>query len=157
MQNFLKFTCLLLLVLGVGTVVMLYVIPPRAAQAPRINPVPQTSTEEVPVLDTEVTGLNVASGTVMHSPFTLTGSAVGTWYFEASFSYELKDESGAVIASGPVTATADWMTTAMVPFNAVISYPTPTTKTGTLVLKNANPSGDTVRDRSRSIPIRFTE
>ena len=90
------------------------------------------------------------------SPITITGSARGTWYFEASFPIELRDASGKIIAQHYAEAQSDWMTENFVPFKASLTYPAqPAGSTGTLVLKNDNPSGDPARDKKVEIPIVF--
>lgn len=89
------------------------------------------------------------------SPLTITGKARGTWFFEASAPVELKDASGVVIAHGVLQATGDWMTTDFVPFTGTLTFTKPVTKTGTLVLKNDNPSGDPKRQKELDIPVVF--
>lgn len=92
----------------------------------------------------------------VESPLTLTGSARGTWYFEASFPIEVRNSVGTVIATGHAEATSDWMTEDFVPFTATITFPAqPAGSTGTVVLKNDNPSGDPARDKSVVIPVTF--
>ena len=95
-------------------------------------------------------------GDKISSPLTVTGEARGTWYFEASFPYELRDGSGKTIAQGPVQAQSDWMTTNFVPFSVTISFaPQPTGSKGLLILKKDNPSGDPTKDEELDIPIIF--
>ncbi len=92
---------------------------------------------------------------VVQSPLVVSGQALGTWYFEASFPVRLLDANGNELASTPAQAQSDWMTTDMVPFTATLTFSTPVTPTGTLILKNDNPSGDPQRDKQISIPVRF--
>src|SRR3989344_5285665 len=75
------------------------------------------------------------------SPFVVRGEARGNWYFEASFPIRLYDANGTELIALPVQAKGDWMTTEFVPFEASVSFGTPTTETGTLVLQKDNPSG----------------
>jgi hypothetical protein len=91
---------------------------------------------------------------VVHSPFVVTGEAVGNWFFEASFPVVLMDSNGKVIAQSPAKTKSDWMTTKMIPFESTLKFGT-TTSTGTLVLKKDNPSGLPANDDSISIPVRF--
>lgn len=93
--------------------------------------------------------------TKVASPLTITGEARGTYYFEASFPVMLEDANGNVLANGVATAETDWMTEAFVPFTASLTFYTPLTPTGTLVLKKDNPSGDAVRDAELRIPVNF--
>ena len=93
--------------------------------------------------------------TSITSPLTISGQARGTWFFEASAPYELRDASGKVIAQGTLRAD-NWMTEDFTPFTATATFPTqPAGSKGTLVLKNDNPSGDPSRDKSLQIPVVF--
>lgn len=89
------------------------------------------------------------------SPLTVTGQAKGGWYFEASFPVTLLDGNGNVLAQKPAQAQGDWMTTNFVPFTVTLTYNTPTTPNGTLVLEKDNPSGLPQNAESISIPVTF--
>jgi hypothetical protein len=93
--------------------------------------------------------------TVVTSPLTITGTARGNWFFEASFPIIIKDADGSVLAQGHAQATDDWMTTDYVPFTATVTFTKPKTATGMLILKNDNPSGDPVNDKMMTIPVTF--
>jgi Immunoglobulin-like domain of bacterial spore germination len=95
------------------------------------------------------------SGQTVASPLAVRGNARGTWYFEATFPVTLLDANGNRLAQSHATAQGEWMTTDWVPFTASLSFPTPTTNTGTLVLENSNPSGDPARALSVRVPVRF--
>lgn len=103
----------------------------------------------------EVTSPTI-NGTVS-SPLVVTGSARGTWYFEASFPIEVRNASGALIGQGYGQAQGEWMTENFVPFKSVpITFTAqPKGSTGTVVLKKDNPSGLPENDRSLEIPITF--
>ena len=95
-------------------------------------------------------------GQRINSPLTVTGEARGTWYFEASFSVEVRDADGDVLTQAPAEAQSDWMTENFVPFSSTISFPEqPAGSKGTLVLRKANPSGLPENDREVTIPILF--
>jgi hypothetical protein len=95
-------------------------------------------------------------GATVTSPLTITGSARGNWYFEASFPVELRDASGKVIAQHYAEAQSDWMTTDFVIFKSTLTFPKqPAGSTGTLILRNDNPSGLPENDRSVEIPVKF--
>lgn len=95
-------------------------------------------------------------GATVTSPVTITGEARGPWYFEASFPIEVRNASGVVIVQTYGEAQGEWMTEAFVPFRATVTYPPqPSGSTGTLVLRNDNPSGDPARDKSVEIPVVF--
>ena len=93
--------------------------------------------------------------TKVASPLTITGKARGTWYFEATAPVELKDSSGTVVAHGTIRATGNWMTTDYVPFTGALTFTAPSTHTGTMVLKNDNPSGDPKKQKELDIPVEF--
>lgn len=90
------------------------------------------------------------------SPITISGEARGNWYFEASFPIQLLDADGKILAQKPVAAKGSWMTSNFVPFSISLSFPTPTTQTGTIVLMNDNPSGNPATQSKLFIPVRFS-
>lgn len=95
-------------------------------------------------------------GDSITSPLTITGSARGFWYFEATFPVEIRDASGKVIAQHYAEAQSEWMTEDFVIFKATISYPAqPKGSKGTVILRNSNASGDPERDKSVEIPVVF--
>jgi hypothetical protein len=91
------------------------------------------------------------------SPVRVRGEARGNWYFEASFPAEILDANGKQLAIVPIQAIGEWMTTEFVPFDTSISFPTPTTNTGTIVLHKDNPSGLPEYDDEVRIPVVFSE
>lgn len=96
------------------------------------------------------------AGAVVSSPLVVSGTARGTWYFEASFPVILEDSSGHVIAQKPAQAQGDWMTTGFVPFTVTLTFPKqPAGSHGTLILKRDNPSGLPQNDDARQITIIF--
>jgi len=95
------------------------------------------------------------AGSVITSPFALEGEARGYWYFEATAPFVLHDAKGTEIAAGYVTAIDDWMTEDFVGFEGDLEFEKPETATGTLVLRNANASGDPERDIRLKVPVRF--
>ncbi|HBT92643.1 MAG TPA: hypothetical protein DEA87_04185 [Candidatus Veblenbacteria bacterium] len=96
---------------------------------------------------------------LVSSPLMVSGQARGTWYFEASFPVSLLEANGNNIATDPpyIMTDKEWMTTDFVPFEAILTFTPPATKTGWLILKKDNPSGLPANDDSISIPIRFAE
>ncbi len=95
------------------------------------------------------------SGTKVTSPLVVSGRARGNWYFEASFPVKLLDGNGNQIVIAPAQAQGDWMTTDYVPFSVTLTFPTPATATGTLILQKDNPSGEPQFDDYVSIPVTF--
>ena len=134
----------LLFILIVAGAIALVVVPaPKTPAAASLNDL-ITVTSPLP------------NSTIGSTTITITGKARGNWYFEASAPVELKDASGAVIAQSHIEATSDWMTTDFVPFSATLSFPPQLAgSTGTLVLKNDNPSGDPAKQKELDIPIKF--
>lgn len=90
----------------------------------------------------------------MTSPVTLRGEARGPWFFEGSFPVQLIDNLGNEIATGVAQADGEWMTEDFVPFTATITFST-TAKSGGIVLKKDNPSGEPENDASVTVPVRF--
>lgn len=91
----------------------------------------------------------------VESPLTVLGSAVGNWYFEASFPVILKDGSGNILAEAPAKAQGDWMTTSTVPYLTTLTWATTTATSGVLILKKDNPSGMPENDAEISFPVLF--
>ena len=94
------------------------------------------------------------SGSVVTSPLTVSGKAKGNWFSEANIPVSLEDESGSVIAEVGGQAQGEWMTTDFVPFTAQLTFTT-NAASGYVVIAKDNPSGDTARDASVKIPVRF--
>lgn len=94
---------------------------------------------------------------LVDSPLVVRGEARGPWYFEASFPAELVDADGIRLAQGVMQAGRDWMTPNFVPFSGTLTFKTPTTGTGTLILRNDNPSGLEENARELRIPVKFNQ
>jgi hypothetical protein len=92
---------------------------------------------------------------VVTSPFTITGQARGTWFFEASFPIQLVDANGRVLGTAIAQAQGDWMTTEFVPFQTQMTFTNPATSTGTLIFEKDNPSGLPEHADELRIPVRF--
>lgn len=89
-------------------------------------------------------------------PLTITGTARGSWFFEASFPVKLLDANNQVIAQTIASAKRDWMTEEFVLFEAEIpgsilsvSGQIPVT----LVLEKDNPSGLPENEEKITIPL----
>ena len=106
-----------------------------------------------PVANPDIRVGSLKSGDSIKSPFTITGSARGIWFFEASFPIDVVDKDGKVIAQGYAEAQSDWMTENFVPFKALITFNVTTTQTGEIVLKKDNPSGLPEHDKQIRIPV----
>ena len=91
----------------------------------------------------------------VYSPLLVQGEARGYWFFEASFPVRLLDGNGREIALGIAQAEDEWMTESFVPFVVELTFETPTTRTGTLVLERDNPSGLAENADALNMPVRF--
>jgi hypothetical protein len=124
------------------------------------NNIPAWITDPSSTVDTLYSDLiNVMApltGDLIADPLLVFGEARGSWYFEGTFPVELYDAFDTLIASGVATANGDWMTTDFVPFSVLLHFDTvPTSATGTLILRNDNPSGIPANDKSISVDIIF--
>ena len=108
----------------------------------------------LPNTQTNIRNLSIRAGETIQSPFTISGEARG-WYFEGSFPIHIVDAIGAPIASGLAQAKSDWMTNDFVPFTATVSFASPQSPDGTIILQKDNPSGDSSFDQEIRIPIQF--
>ncbi len=108
-----------------------------------------------PVENAKIRLTDPKANQIVSSPLTVTGTARGTWYFEASFPVKLLDANNQELAVKPAQAQGEWMTENFVPFSVTLAFPTPATATGKLVLQKDNPSGDPIRDEQIEIPVRF--
>ncbi len=98
---------------------------------------------------------NPTPNQLVKSPLTIEGEARGTWYFEAVFPVSLYDSNENLIAKGSAFTKSDWMTEEFVPFSATLTFTTPTTETGILVLEKSNPSDLPENSDELIIPVRF--
>lgn len=89
------------------------------------------------------------------TPLIVAGEARGNWFFEASFPVTLYDSNNNLLGTGIATAQGDWMTTNFVPFYVSMTFSTPTTPTGSLILKKDNPSGLPEHDDQLIVPVLF--
>src|SRR3989338_2412950 len=104
----------------------------------------QTYVEELaapppPVRQTPLQNLSISPNTIIVSPLSFTGEALGSWFFEASFPVKVLDANNTVLGTGLAQAQSDWMQTGYVPFNAGVTFTPSSTQTGFLVLEKDNP------------------
>jgi hypothetical protein len=123
---------------------------PRQCQSPD----GRTFTEETKenpdvVVDTPVWGA------VVTSPLRVSGKARGNWYFEANIPVTLEDQNGKVLAQKGFQAQGEWMTTDYVPFSDTLTFTTPDTEFGRLIISKDNPSGLPEHDASFAVPVKF--
>ena len=138
----------LFVIIVIGAIVLVVVPGPNTANAPTIG--------QPALLPDLIKVSSPLPNAIITSPLTVSGQARGTWFFEASAPYILKDAEGTPIAQGHVDTSGDWMTSDFVPFSATITFsPQPTGSVGTLVLMNDNPSGDPANQKELNIPVTF--
>lgn len=124
---------------------------PRRCQAGKITFV---ETLEMPTLDPVVLQ-GLAAGQVVSSPLKLSGTALGTWFFEASFPVKLFDANNTLLAATTAQAAGEWMTTSPVPFTATLQFAAPAIDTGYIEFIRDNPSGLPENDASVRVPVKF--
>jgi len=120
---------------------------------PRNNePNPITGTQGLAIL-------SLKPNQEISSPLKITGAVSGNGWagFEGQVgTVKLLDGNGNQIALGILTATTEW-TTLPTNFEITLNFATPQTENGTLVFKNENASGMPDKDKSFSLPIKFSK
>lgn len=96
-----------------------------------------------------------SKGEFVYSPLQMEGEARGYWFFEGDAPAKILDADGDEVARGYISAIDSWMTEDFVRFEGRLDFEEVKTSTGTLILMNANASGDPERDIFLHIPIRF--
>jgi hypothetical protein len=148
----------------IALAIALFVFISKRSEAPIVNEEVNVgvngevkSNENVPLLsdmiiiDSPKMGETITQGTLHVS-----GKARGSWYFEASAPFEVRGQDNELIKQSYITAQGEWMTTEFVPFKGEITFTVPDgMKSGFIVFRNDNPSGDPSRDKSVSIPVKF--
>ena len=132
--------------------------PPQSTQ--KSEEKPPTKTEEVTNKYSSQKGVSIIvdapkTDSIVKSPLAVTGQVPGNWSFEASFPLKLVDSNGTVLAQGPATLHGDWMTDNLVPFTGQLTFSSPSTNTGFLILERDNPSGLPEKEDSVRIPVKF--
>lgn len=123
--------------------------PPLTASPTPAQPTP------TPLQSDNITVTSPRPNQVVSSPLNISGQARGTWFFEATAPVGLIDANGNNLATGFITAQGDWMTVNFVPFTGTLSFPSPATNNGQLILERSNPSGLPENDEQITIPVRF--
>ena len=96
------------------------------------------------------------AGQKISSPLTISGTARGQWFFEASFPIKLIDLEGNEIAVSHAEAQGEWMTTNFVAYQSTLNFTVPPgVDRGVLVLQKDNPSGLPEHDAQFIIPVTF--
>lgn len=137
---------LLFLIIAAGVALVLI---PAPAEAPVTSPlavVAQGSWSDRVSVSAPLAGASV------DKTFTVSGTAPGPWYFEASFPIEVQNPQGVVVGTGIAAAQGEWMTENDVAFVATVSVQT-YSGPALLILKRDNPSALPENDGSITIPI----
>lgn len=93
-----------------------------------------------------------AASSTVATPIQITGSARGSWFFEASFPIALMI-NGQTVTTTHATATSDWMTADFVPFTASIKFSVTSNTPAELVFSADNPSGLPQNDKEFRLPV----
>lgn len=144
-----------ILILGLTWALFAIPAPTKSPLTPPISS-EQAATTTAPVstssLGARVVVTSPMSGATVPKSFTVTGTAPGPWYFEASFPIKVVDANNNFIGQGIAEAQTDWMVVGDVSFIAAVTT-TGYSGSATLVLMRDNPSGMPENDDSISIPI----
>ncbi len=102
----------------------------------------------------------LAKDAVISSPVTVTGRAIGTWFFEGSFPVEVYDENNKLLGSGaaefiPSPEAPEWMTEELVNFSGTITFSSTSAISGYILFKKDNPSDMRALDESFKLPVKF--
>lgn len=91
---------------------------------------------------------------IVSSPLKIAGSAMGNWFFEASFPILIIDEEGREMGRGVAQAMDNWMTEEFVAFEAEINFVcTDENQNGFLIFKKSNPSGLLENDQEKKMEV----
>ncbi len=115
----------------------------------------QKAAEQPAVIKDSIEVYQPLPGELISPPLKIEGRARGYWYFEASFTVRLLDDTGREIAVVPAQAQNSWMTEDWVDFSATMEFEDPGTEEGVLVFEKANPSGLEKHDRELRVPVKF--
>lgn len=108
-----------------------------------------------PLLGLEIT--SPKPNDMVLSPLTILGSVNGNGWigFEGQVgTVKLFDETGNELAMGILTAQGEWMQQ-IIYFETILEFTRTTSDFGSLVFYNENPSGESQRDKTFTLPIKF--
>jgi hypothetical protein len=97
------------------------------------------------------------SNSVISSPVTIKGEAVGNWFFEANLPIRITDNQGNQLGQGFAMTADEWMTTDFVSFEGTVSFDVRGNTEGYILLQKDNPSGLSEHNDERKMPIRFKQ
>lgn len=100
--------------------------------------------------------VNISDEQQISSPITITGQAVGPWFFEATAPVSVVNWDGLIIGEGYIEAQGTWMTENFVPFTGTLNYTySGTNPDGWIIINNANASGEPQFDKAIEIPVQL--
>jgi hypothetical protein len=114
-------------------------------------------TQQQPISQTEpdVVISTPQKNDLVTSPLTVSGKAKGNWFFEANLPVVLKDQNGNILAQKGFHSLGDWTAMDYVNFSDTLTFSTPQTEYGVLIIQNDNASGDPTYDKSYAVVVRF--
>ncbi|WP_044102562.1 Gmad2 immunoglobulin-like domain-containing protein [Neolewinella persica] len=92
-------------------------------------------------------------GSIIGSPYRVTGKAKQSWYFEGDFPVLLQDENGTLLSSAPATALDSRKGSGWIPFKADIIFIAAPNTEARLIFKLDNPSETEGFQRAIEVPI----
>jgi len=142
-----------------------YLAPQPIQTDPTENVGDNTSTKEASVdtpaekdvEDAEIIISTVAPGDTVTSPVAVKGKALGTWFFEGTLPVQMEDSKGDLIGMAPAHALDDWMTEDYVRFEADLTFKPAGDTSGTIIIKNDNPSGMKEHEKVHKIKVKFAD
>jgi len=126
--------------------------PPGSATTTPSTP-QHPATIPTPPLDQQVVVASPAASSTVGHTFTVSGTAPGPWFFEATFPIQVRDPNDNVIGRIPANAQGEWKTNGPVTFKAEMNVDASYSGPATLILMKDNPSGLPQNDDSVEIPI----
>ncbi|MBD3339646.1 MAG: hypothetical protein GF353_11095 [Candidatus Lokiarchaeota archaeon] len=98
---------------------------------------------------------DLESGSIIQSPLTIKGEALGIWFFEGDFPIKLVNDKDEIIVESYATAKGEWMTEEYVFFEAKLEFDPGDAQTGKLIFEKDNPSGRGENTKSFEIMVKF--
>jgi hypothetical protein len=97
-----------------------------------------------------------AANSTVKSPLKVTGAVPAGWMFEGVFPIKLLDSEGILLAQAQASETVAgaWQSGKPVDFTATLTFKG-ATGSGTLVLENDNPSGNSANLQTFEVPVNF--
>lgn len=89
------------------------------------------------------------------NPITVSGKALGNWYFEGEFNTAVIDASETELGSSTAKAQGDWMSEGYVPFTATIDFAKTSSSYGYVIAKKNNPSGQPSANSEYRVKVSF--